>query len=33
MSRDELRTGLKSGVAGAEMPYSVSIPMTLGMAM
>src|SRR2546423_5987025 len=32
MRSDELRTGLKSGAPGAEMPYSVSIPMTLGRA-
>src|SRR5919198_3988331 len=32
MSIEEERTGLKSGMPGPEIPYSVSIPMTLGMA-
>ena len=29
---DDERTGLKSGAPAAVMPYSVSIPKTLGMA-
>jgi hypothetical protein len=32
MRRDDDKTGLKSGAPTAEMPYSVSVPMTLGMA-
>src|SRR5690349_18380944 len=32
MSIEEDSTGLKSGMPGPEMPYSVSMPMTLGMA-
>src|SRR5690349_21833745 len=32
MSSEEDSTGLKSPMPGPEMPYSVSMPMTLGMA-
>src|SRR5436853_2363897 len=33
MSMDDDSTGLKSGSPDAAMPYSVSVPMTFGMAM
>ena len=33
MSSEEDNTGLNSGVPGAEIPYSVSMPITFGMAM
>jgi hypothetical protein len=33
MSRDDDRTGLNSGAPGDEIPYSVSMPMTLSIAM
>src|SRR5438093_850716 len=33
MSIEDARTGLKSGQPGPEIPYSVSMPTTLGMAM